>query len=157
MSGFPQRVSRKALGPIYKDRAPILKNPEHYIGARTHNVAFSTLAGCSVISPLAWALIRFSGGNITVAAHAEAWAPDGGTAPIAVRAATGSYSLEYPGVVQDAEGNDAAIGFFAAQAIPQTSSPNTGSAFISLNRFVGIRLYNSSATLVDGDVFVQVW
>jgi len=154
MSGFPTRISRTALGPKLQDRKPVV-HPNKEVGKAALNLAFAQLAGCNVVSPLAWVMFESDG---TVQAHAEAWDPNKSTVgPTVTKTGPGVYEIEYETTYPDDDGVDVAISLSGALAMPQTAALRHAVAEANGPNLVTVRTYNSGGAAGDTDCLCIIW
>ncbi len=152
MAGFPSRISRRSLGPTLKNRYPVRDN-EREIGMDTFNAAWWQIAGMNVASDIAWALLDASGVWV---AGAEAWDPDGTTAPTPAHPSTGTYTLTYAATYPDETGTEIPLTLYAAVPAPQTSADRKATATVAGN-VVTIYVRNGvTDALVDCAIYVAV-
>lgn len=153
--GWPTRISRSALGPRpLKNRYPV-RDHERELGAELVGLAWWQLAGLNVVGERAWALVRGADGQLLDSG--EVWDPDALVVPTTSRTSTGIYVVEYAATYPDDQGNAITLDLRAAEAAPQTATPNTvATCNVSSSRIVTVRvtLANTGA-LVDADVLVK--
>ena len=115
--GFPLRPSRSSFGPEMADRVPI-KNPRQQVPASAINALFWQVAGCGLLVPLARVVVTDINA-VAVAAHWEAWNPDGSLgAPTVERINTGDYAVTYASSYLDEDGASRAVSWSWVRVAP---------------------------------------
>jgi hypothetical protein len=111
VAGWPNLISRLALGPALENVKPV-KNNKRQLGAEVFKLAWWQLAGCGIMVPRCWAALRGSDAGAFSAASllgsGEAWDPDSLYLPTIARVSAGVYTLEYGSTYPDADGVAAA-------------------------------------------------
>lgn len=151
--GFPIASSRGAFGPTYRNRyQPVEADKD--LGAEIGNLMFWQLAGCSVVARAAWVLVTGSSGAIVAAA--ENWDSEAAFAPTVVRNSTGVYTVTYPALAEDMNGDEQPVAFWACRATPQSLSRCEARALVQAanRRIINIQTYtvNGTGTPTAADV-----
>lgn len=152
--GFPTRPSRDEFGPDIVDVvAP--PNDEDYVGAARFNLSFWQLAGCSVCTPRAWAVVSAAG---ALTAAAEAWDANGQSAPTASKEADGHFRLVYDATYPDRGGTAVAPNLVGATISPGgTGTVIVPTWTITNGRQVDVYICNTAGAAVNAAFHVAIW
>lgn len=118
--GFPNRISRAALGPALEDTWTVT-NPKRAIPAASFNLAWWQLAGAGLVVPKAVIGVTITGTTPATTYQALAFDPDGGL-PLIVwtRGSAGVYSYSFPSSqYPDENGNLVTLSFEGGSISPQ--------------------------------------
>ena len=156
MAGFPTRPSRAAFGPKWQNRGPV-RRPEQDVGAAAMNLLCWQAAGAGVAGALAWALLRWDGATLSLAASGEAWDSDGLVVPAVVRASAGVYVVTYAATYPDADAVAVATSLRGGHATAQATAPIVGAVEMTDPRTAKVRLWDlTTGTPVATDATVLV-
>ena len=100
-AGWPNRISRAALGPRRKNLIPV-RDHTTAVAGEGFNLEHWQPAGANPMVPQAGGPIA---GNALVA-HEEVWYPDGGPVPTFTHEGTGHYRIVYAATYKDLDDND---------------------------------------------------
>lgn len=153
MAGWPERITRDALGPALADVIPP-PNGVSFLGAAVFTLAWWVLAGLARTSSRAW--VATDGADVL--GHGEAWYPNGdGPVPELTKNGTGDYDLEYESTAANEVNVAKALGLTYAKAYPQGSTNVNAVCSIS-GTTVTVKVFDADAgTPVDATVFVEVF
>lgn len=158
MAGSPTRISRSALGPTKRNATTGLIHPALFQGATEVELAYWTIAGLSVASGRAWALVTWDGAtSVSLTAAGESWDPNSASAPTVLRTATGVYTVTYAASYNDETGTAVATNLLGAAVSPQSSSSRHATWAIGSSRIVTVYMWDASGTAADASFLLQAF
>lgn len=151
--GYPSRISRTALGPIYEDRRPV-KDPTREVGRTWVNLVSWQVAGGSVVGPLAKVFVESDGETRWAS---EAWDPNGDSAPTTTRVSPGVYQVVYAASYPDDEGTLITTALKGAAAFPQTTSDRRAVALVAGDgRTIDVTVRDDAGAVIDCPFLLEV-
>ena len=144
MSGSPNRPSRDAYGPTYKNERRV-NNPEKELDAAIANLLMWQAAGIGLVTPKAKLLI--DGATATVIYQGLTFDPNGELPDLVVtRNGPGDYEIDFPASsFPDQNGNSVALGMQWAEA--KSVLVASGAALFIESTFI------ASATKVEAKIY----
>ena len=164
MSGFPNKITRQNLGPVYAD-AVKPTNPESELTAATFNLVAWQVAGMNGPASRAFFYVTISGSVLTTANQWMAWDPNQ-VLPIMtwVRSSAGVYTWALPnggsgvGIYPDANGALVAVGLLAALGAVQGTTNLNLVADVNPDGKTGtVNVFNASSGAAADPTAFCVW
>lgn len=127
MPGYPNKITRNALGPTYQNATKI-GNPKEEIDASIFNLMCWQVAGMNAVSYRGVIIGRVDNATIELLSQSFAWDPNGILGPTVLnRSGAGIYSWTLPsaGIYSDMNGNAVPANVTAAIAHPNGTSDRT--------------------------------
>lgn len=157
MAGFPNRITRAALGPTPANRKPV-RSAVHNLDAAVQDLALWQLSGCGIMVARVWGVAHWSGSAMVLDASGEAWDPNGLWTPLPQRAGVGDYTIEYPATVADKDGNAITTLLVATNAQPQSTTWHRCAHRIIGSRTVAVKTWDATgATPTDVAFWWAAW
>jgi hypothetical protein len=148
MSGWPQKITRAALGPIYENASKVT-NPKKNLDAGILNLLAWQVAGLNGTAPRGLVRCTLSGTVVTVTHQWFAWDPDGALAKMAwTRSSTGVFTWTLPGTgsYADANGISVPAGLIGCSPIYQGTANNQLVADVNVDGISGtMNAYDADA------------
>lgn len=132
MSGYPNKITRSDLGPVYED-AVKPANPKTELTAGTFNLMAWQLAGLNGQAARVFSYCKIAASVLTQQTQALAWDPNQALPNIQwTRVGLGSYTWTLPngglgvGIYPDANGQSVGAGLLVCKVAPQGTADITG-------------------------------
>jgi hypothetical protein len=165
MSGFPNRPTRLALGPLQPyNRKPTIA-PDKELDANVAKLLLWQVAGLGLSGPRAWAMVTFTGPTTyTVTAWGAGWRPDDqgsvstAAKPSIGRTSAGVLTAQYPATIPDQDGIAQTTQLFGADALPQGLTFMRKAQQVNADgRTVDIRIWDAAGAAADSSFLLSVW
>lgn len=159
--GYPRRFTRPALGPHFRNTAPV-DNPETELDAQALNAMAHQIAGINLaVATRATIIAEWTGSDFTVRHAEEAWnARQSQDRPLLARSGVGAYSLTFGATYLDEDDTERATSIVAARCTAMADATDIDDRCVAFawvdGLVVHVRVLDKDGAAADAPFWLEV-